>query len=122
MRLSNFNPSNDLYTFKLYKLKPNSSYEYEESPTLTFKGSIMSDWDKEKYKLISGVNLSQSSIYIRCDNLPQEVKDGDRVFFLEKFWTIESVGYVIRDLGLINPSIFSVDYIISKCPKALTLI
>lgn len=116
-------PSNaETYVFKVYKRKPNSPYEYEDSPKITFRGRPATNIEQKEYRIQKGVNGSTDSVFVFATNLPtDEITDGDRIEYLGKIWTITSVGYYIVDTRYVNAGIMNPKKIIERCPKGVTL-
>ena len=111
----------ETYILELYDLKENSAYEYENKPSIKFKGRPANAKEKRSYRVLKGVNSSNDSVFIYCSNLPKDVKDGDRVKFMGEIWTISSVGYYFVESRIVNASIMSEEYLIARCPKGITL-
>lgn len=108
--------------FEVYHRLLNSSFEYEEQPYLTFKGRIASPTEKKKYQLQRGVNATENSLYIYSSNLPtSKLEPSDRVKFKGAMKLIESIGYYLNDLNIINGDIMSYDYLMSRSAKGITL-
>lgn len=113
--------NNDIYTLELYKKVPNSPYQYEETPSAIFKGHPASKIEKRSYRIQKGVNGDETSTYVSANNLPIEVDYGDRIKFLGKIWTVQSVGYFYDMARLVNADVLSEEQIIERCPKGLGL-
>jgi len=109
------------YTLEKYDLQPNSKYEYNTFPSLSFKGKPVGKKDIKRYRIQQGVEGSTDSVYVQATNLPDEVKSGDRIKFMGKYWTVESIGVFIDTSLIINASLFNDDYIIKRSPKGLAL-
>ena len=109
------------YKMELYRLKDNSAYEWEEAPSVTFYGRPAGKIERRKYRVQKGVNSGTDSTYVVCSNLPDFVKEGDRIDFLGKQWKVESVGYFFDENMIVNPRIMSEEYIAQRCPKGMTL-
>lgn len=109
------------YEIKLYKRIPNSAYEWEERPSQVFFGKPAGKIEIRKYRVQKGVISTSDSTYVICTNMPQEVKDGDKVVFMGKEWQVESVGYFFDENLVVNPRIMSEEHIALRCPKGLTL-
>ena len=115
-------PTNDeRHTLKLYKRIENSAYEYEKKPCAIFKGRPMNQIEKREYRIQKGVNGGSDSVYIKATNLPNVVKDGDKIEFIGKMWTVKSVGYIFDSALIINPSCLSENQIIARCPKGINI-
>ena len=113
---------NETYVFKRFKRKQNSDYEYESFPDITFRGKIANTPETKNYRLQKGINTSSNSVFIMSSNLPIDIQVGDKISFLNSIYTVESIGYYFEVSKLVNASILDNDYIVSKCPKGLTLI
>ena len=113
--------NNERFKLELYKRKANSKYEWEEEPSCCFKGRPANQIELKSYRIQKGVNGNTDSTFVYSTNLPSEVKPGDRVSFLGKFWTVNSIGYYYESSRIINPSILSEEQIIERCPKGLNL-
>ena len=109
------------YELKLWKRKENSAYEWEEAPALIFYGRPASKIERKKYRIQKGVLGATDSTYVVCTNLPETIKEGDRIDFLGKEWKVESVGYFFDENLIVNPRIMSDEYIAKRCPKGMTL-
>lgn len=110
------------YEALVYKRKPNSAYEYEDKPSLVFMCRPASSIEKKKYRIIKGVNASTTSTYLFASNLPDVISDGDKIFFVGKMWTIESVGCYIQDAIVMNGKVMANQYILDRSPKGLTIL
>lgn len=109
------------YEMRLFKLKENSAFEWEEAPTITFYGRPAGKIERRKYRVQKGVVSGTDSTYVVCSNLPEFVKEGDRIDFLGKQWKVESIGYFFDENQIVNPRLFSDEYIAERCPKGVTL-
>lgn len=108
---------------KVYKCLDNSEYIYEEVPSIEFRCRMASPIEKKKYRLIKGVNASTDSTFLFASNLPYtQLRDGDRIEFLGKIWTVESIGYYLEQSKVINNGIMSEEYLIQKSPKGITIL
>lgn len=115
-------PVNDeKYELKLYKRKENSSYEWEENPCATFKGRPANQIEVKKYRIQKGVNGNTDSVFVKATNLPQSVTVGDKISFIGKIWSVQSIGYYFDEARFINPSLLSEEQLIERCPKGLNL-
>lgn len=112
--------ADEKYVLKLYRRIKNS-YEWESQPCLTFKGKPASQAEVKNYRVQKGVNGNTDSIFVKATNLPLEVNVEDRIEFLGKFWTVKSVGYYFDSALFVNPSVFSEEKIIARCPKGINL-
>ena len=112
---------NEKHIFKLYPRKPNSSYEWEDKPSIIFRGRPAGQVEQKQYRVQKGVNGNTDSLFIICSNLPKDVKVGDRIVYLSKEWTVNSVGYYFDEARFISPAIMNDLYIISKCPKGINI-
>jgi len=113
--------SNERYVLALYKRKKNSAYEWEEEPTLWFKGRPANQIEIKNYRVQQGVNANTDSTYVFCSNLPENVKPGDKIFFLDKEWTVASTGYYFDNARFVNPALMSEEYIAKRCPKGINI-
>lgn len=109
------------YEFKVYKRKENSSYEWQENVAFTFYGRPANQMEKRNYRIQKGANGSSDSIYCICSNLPEEISVKDKVVFLGKEWTVESIGYYFDSSYIVNPAVLSDEQIIERCPKGINL-
>lgn len=112
----------ETYTLKLYKRRRgNSSYEYDETSILTFKGRPASRLEKKTYRVVKGVNTAQNGVTIYCSNLPNEVEPEDMVEYLGRKLLVKDIGYFEDEANLINAGIFSKETLLDKFPKGITL-
>lgn len=109
------------YEMKLWKLKENSAFEWADAPSLIFYGRPAGKIERSKYRVQKGVVGGSDSCYVVCSNLPDEVKEGDRIDFIGKQWKVESIGYFMEENLIVNPRIMSNEYIAKRCPKGMTL-
>lgn len=115
-------PTNDeTYIIKLYKRIPNSAYEYERTPSATFRGRPMNQVEQKEFRIQKGVNGGSDSCYIKVSNLPNIVKDGDKVEFMGKIWTVKSVGYIFDQARIVNASCLSEEQLVARCPKGINV-
>ena len=112
---------NERYIFELYKRVPNTPYEWEKECSLTFRGRPASQFERKQYRIQQGVNGGTDSIFVICSNLPEGIKEKDKIHFLGKEWTVASVGYYFDEARFVNPAIMSEEYIASRCPRGLNL-
>ena len=110
------------YKIEIYHLKENSPYEWEDTPFVVCYGRPANKIEKRSYRLQKGVNTSTDSTYILCSNLPDAVKDGDKIVFMGKHWTIESVGFFFDDARFVNARVFDEEYLAKKCPKGMAVV
>ena len=113
--------NNETYEFALIPRVKNSSYEYDTSKKVIFRGRPANTQEKSKYRLQLGVNTTADSVYIYETNLPEDIKPGDKVKYLGMTQVVESVGYYYDLNGIVNASKFSDEYVIARCPKGITL-
>lgn len=111
----------ETYILGLFKRKENTPYEWEDSPSIQFKGRPANNMEKRMYRIQQGVNGGSDSIFILTTNLPEDIKVKDKVLFMGKEWTVESVGYYFNDAEIINAGIMSEEYIMARCPKGINL-
>lgn len=115
-------PTNDeKYELKLYKRVKNSSYEWEKTPSIVFRGRPANQVESKIYRVMKGVNGNTDSIFVKSTNLPEEISVNDKVVFLGKEWTVMSVGYYFDGGLFVNPSCLSEEQIVERCPKGLNL-
>lgn len=108
------------YTIKLKPTIPNSEFLSSDEEIIV-KCRPASNLEKKEYRIQQGVVGSEESVYIYCSNLTAPIKVGDRLEFLGQRKVVTSVGYYYDKNLFINPSAFDPEYIISKCPKGITL-
>jgi len=113
--------TNETYEIKLFKRLPNSAYGYETNASSIFYGRPANTVEKKSYRLQKGVNTQNTSTMVFCSNLPDNINDGDKVQFLGRTWTVMSIGYYLIDNRIVNANCFSEEYLISQCPKGLSL-
>ena len=111
--------NNENLTFEVLPRKEDTPYEYDKSKKFTFKGRIANTREKKLYRLQTGVNGNQDTVYIYATNLPQDIKPGDQVTFLGQTQTVKSVGFYYDVNGIVNEGIFSDEYIQAQCPKGV---
>lgn len=109
------------YVAQRYKRIDNSDYEWEDAPDITFRCRPASQMERKNYRIQKGVEGGSDSIYIICSNLPTDIKDRDKIYFMGKMWTIQSIGYYFDSNRLVNPNIMSEEYIINRCPKGISI-
>lgn len=115
-------PTNDeKYELKLYKRLKNSDYQWESAPSIIFRGRPASQVEVKKYRVQKGVNGNTDSVFIKATNLPTDVSVGDKVEYLGKFWSVQSIGYYFEEARFINPSVFDEERLIDRCPKGINL-
>lgn len=112
---------NERYECKLFKRLENSPYEYEQEPSITFRCRPATRQEKNEYRLQAGVHTTTDSVYLVSSNLPENIKDGDKVLFKGQLWIVASVGYYFDENILVNASLMSDKYIEERCPKGITL-
>jgi len=109
-------------TYQLERLKrKDNSYEWEDYPDLRFFGRPANTMEKRNYRVQQGVEGNNDGIYVLSSNLPKELAPKDKIRFMGKVWTIASIGYYFDNSRIANASLFSDDYLISLCPKGLSL-
>lgn len=111
----------ETYELQLFKIKPNSNFEYEDSPTIIFKGRPATNIEKKQFRITKGVMGNNMGVSIFCSNLPKEVEPNDRISFLGKSYVVTNTGYYLSNAGINNARIFSEQYIKERSPKGLTL-
>lgn len=115
-------PTNDeRYQLELTKRLLNSPYEWEPAPSCVFKGRIANDIEKKNYRIQKGVNGNSDSTFVYCSNLPVNVNIGDKIKFMGKYWTVQSVGYYYNASRFVNPGVLSEEQLLERCPKGLNL-
>jgi len=118
---NNLTATGEVYEFSVYRRLENSDYEWESTPSITFYGKPANSVEKRNYRLMQGVNTSNDSVFIMATNLPTTLQIRDKVQFLGKTWTIESIGYYFDANRLVNARIMSNEYIMARSPKGITL-
>lgn len=113
--------TNETYDFELIPRKENSPNEYDYNHTTHFKGRPANKEEKSSYRLQAGVNANHDSLFIYATNLPDNIKPGDKLKFLGKVETVESIGYYYEENGIVNASLFNPEYVIARCPKGITV-
>ena len=111
----------ETYELQLFRRVENSAYEFEDKPSAYFYGRPANQMEKREYRIMQGVNGDSTSIYVLCSNLPKDIKIKDRVYFLGKVWSVESVGYYYENNRVVNGKVFSNEYLIERSPKGLNL-
>ena len=115
-------PTNDeKYELELYKRLKNSDYQWEPAPLLSFKGRPASQVEVKKYRVQKGVNGNTDSVFVKATNLPKEVSVGDKIKFLGKIWSVQSIGYYFDEARFVNPSVFDEERLVERCPKGINL-
>ena len=115
-------PVNDeKYELQVYKRIKNSPYEYESTPSVIFKGRPASQVERKNYRIQKGVNGGTDSTFVKVTNLPLDINVSDKVKFLGKIWTVQSIGYYFDEGRFVNPGCLSEQQIIDRCPKGLNL-
>lgn len=109
------------YTLSVFKLKPNSSYEYEDMPSFCFKGRPARTMERNFYTIQSGVTNGVDEVFIFASNVPKELKVGDKVLYLAKYWTISSIGVYLEESRLVNADIMNPQKLMERAPKGFTL-
>jgi len=114
--------NNEHYDLEFFHRKENSSYEFEDAPFCVCKGRPANQFETKTFRVLKGVNGNDESLFVFSTNLPTtEIKPKDRVKFMGKFWSVQSVGYYLDAARLINPSCLSEEQIVERCPKGLNL-
>ena len=108
------------YECLLYKIKPNSAFEYETTP-IKFRCSPANQKDIKSYRITKGVLGDKDSVYLVATNLPDSIEPNDRVVFMGKILNVESVGYYLNESGIVDASVMSFDYLQARSPKGITL-
>lgn len=111
----------ETYILELYKRIENSPYEWENRPAIEFRGRPANTMEKKLYRLMEGVMGNEDSIFVVSTRMPEDVKVKDKVRFLGKEWTVASVGFYFDEARFINAGVMSDEYIMSRCPKGITL-
>jgi len=112
--------NNESYEFWYCKVL-NNSWAFDES-AIRFFGRPANSMEKRTYNLQKGVINDNVSLYIYSSNLPDEIKPNDKVRYLGKIWTVQSVGYYFDITRFIDASIFDEEYIRTRCAKGITII
>lgn len=113
--------NNETYEFVVIPRKKNSAYEYDYDNTYSFMGRPANTHEKKNYRIQTGVQGNQDTVYIYATNLPKDVQIGDKVKFLGQTQTVESTGYYYDVNGIVNVSRFREEHIIDKSPKGIAL-
>lgn len=92
---------NERFCAKLYKRKINSN-DYELIPSANFKYRIAGSKEKNSFQSSSGVITQSQGLYIVSSRLPIDIKVDDRIFTLNKYWLVESVGYYISETNIMT--------------------
>ena len=112
----------ETYTLKLYKRRRgNTDYEYDETSILTFKGRPASRLEKKTYRVVKGVNTAQNGVTMYCSNLPNEIEPEDLVEYLGRKLLVKAIGYFEEEANFVNAGDFSVEALLDRFPKGITL-
>lgn len=111
----------ETFEVKVIRRIENSAYEYENVEVGTFNAAIVGTKETRNYRITSGVNGNSDSLFIKCSNLPIEVKVGDYVEILGEQKLVNSIGYFFEQINVVNAKLFSNEYLQSKCPKGLNI-
>lgn len=111
----------ETYRLDRYPRLEDSPYEFEKVPDISFFGRPASNVEKRNYRIQQGVDGNSESVYVVCTNLPSNVKPKDRIMFLGKFWSVQSIGFYYEENKVLNGKVFSNDYLVARCPKGLNL-
>ena len=74
----------ETYVLKLYKRIKNSSYEYEDVPSATFRGRPAKPLETNSYTFSRAILNGSDDTYIFSSNMPEDISDADKIEFLEK--------------------------------------
>ena len=99
----------------------NSSYEWEDTVKASFSCRPANQMEKKLYRIQKGVNGNSDSMFLICTNLPDEIKVKDKIIFMGKEWTVESIGYYFDSSLIVNANILSDEQIIERCPKGVNI-
>ena len=110
----------ETYLLKVYPRKEDSPYEYEGNPYV-FYGRPASQLEKKNYRIQQGVEGNSDGVFIYASNMPSSVKIGDKVEFMGKHWTIQSIGFYFDSSLIVNAGIMSDKYIEERSPKGVSL-
>lgn len=111
----------ETYLLERLPRKENSPYEWEEVPDITFFGRPANQLEKRSYRIQQGVNGGTDSVFIICSNLPSDIKTKDKIRFMGKIWTIESVGYYFDSSRIVNAKVMSEKYLFDRSPKGINI-
>jgi len=92
---------NERFNAKLYKRVVNSN-DYEKTPRMTFKCKVANQKEKSSFQVSGGVLTQNQGIYIISTRLPSDIQVDDRIFLLNKYWLVESVGYYISETNMLT--------------------
>ena len=111
----------ETFSARVYKLKQNSSYEYDDNYVCEFRCKPVGKSEVKSYRLQKGVHGTSDSLFIMCSNVPDVVSVDDQVEFCGKRWSIKSIGYFFDENLIINGEIMSAEYIYNRCPKGIEI-
>lgn len=109
------------YELKRIPRKADSPYEWESTPDVIFMGRPAESIEVRNYRIQQGVNGNTDSVFVISSNLPSSIQIGDKIVFLGKEWSVQSVGYYFSQNRIANARLFSEEYLIERCPKGLNL-
>lgn len=107
--------------FKVYKRQENSSYKWNEAPSITFLGRLANDVERKEYRIQAGVNGGKESVFVLSSNLPSDIAIGDRIDFMKKQWVVGSIGFYYTQSRVVNYKVMNEEKMMKKCPKGITL-
>lgn len=108
------------YDILIYHRLDNSS-EYSSIPTKA-RVRIANNLEINKYQALSGAITKLQGVFLYAQEFPKELKNDDRVVFLNREYLVESVGVYLNESNLIGQHRFSTDYIIKKSPKGIKIV
>ena len=110
----------ETYQIKIFPRKEDTPYLYESVP-YTFYGRPASQMEKKNYRIQQGVQGNSDGVFIYASNMPSSVKIGDKVEFMGKHWTVQSIGFYFDSSLIVNAGIMSDNYIEERSPKGVSL-
>lgn len=91
------------------------------NPYIEFRGRPAGKVDSRNYRIQKGVEGARNNVLIVCSNLPDIIDIEDKVLYLGQMWNVKNIGYFLDESLIIDAGIMSNDYILSQCPKGITL-
>lgn len=108
------------YDILIYHRLENSS-EYHTIPTKA-RVRVANNLEISKYQVLSGAITKLRGVFLYSQDFPKELKNDDRVVFLNREYLVESVGVYLNESNLLGQHRFSNEYIIKKSPKGIKLV
>lgn len=116
--LRNFSPDDHVNCELISRNMNKEDYSNELKP---FKATIIKDIERVRYEIVSGTNANKTTLQLKADNCPYEIKQNDKIKVFGMVKLVSAVGIILSDLDMLVNSKYNHEYLMKIAPKIIFL-